>query len=518
MNLRRRLLTIQVVFVALGLGVFALVTYQLYSRSQYQRVDSQLQSATPGLLRYVFRDGHSSTEGQGGDDNLPPGSYVQLRTQSGAVVSGTSKLVSCYTTRCPAPALPAVLTVAPGSHGRFLTVDAVSGSGSFQVLVQPPFQPGAPPGGANGDGRQAAQPTTTASPGATRTPVTFPPAADSGYVVTAIPLNDVTRSLQHLVELEVVVGVLVLLALSAGGLVVIGRGLAPLTRLTMTARAIAGGDLGRRASPADGRGEVGQLGLAFNTMMTNIEQAFADREASEERLRQFLADASHELRTPLTSIRGYAELYRMGATGVDLDTAIGRIEQHSVEMGALVEELLLLARLDETRSPRREPVDLTVVAAEVVGDAAVTAPDRHLTLDAPAPVEVTGDPAHLRQALTNLLANAVRHTPPGTPVEVRVSVDGGAAQVTVRDHGPGMAPDGLIHAFDRFWRADRSRTGGGAGLGLAIVAGVAAEHGGQASVANAPDGGAVFTIRVPVPAEPSAGRDQPPERSQAVTR
>ncbi len=497
MNLRRRLLTIQVVFVALGLGVFAVVTYQLYSRSQYQRVDDQLQSATPGLLRYLSQAGNSPADA-GSDDNLPPGSYVQLRTSAGATTDGASKRISCYTSAssCSAPSLPALLSVAPGSHGRFLTVSAVSGSGSFRVLVQPLFQPGAPPGrGPDGGPNGTSTSASTFPP-----PVIFPSTVNGGFVVTAVSLNEVTRSLQHLVELEVVVGVLVLLALSAGGLVVIGRGLAPLTRLTSTARAIAGGDLARRASPTDGRGEVGQLGLAFNTMMTNIEQAFADREASEERLRQFLSDASHELRTPLTSIRGYAELYRLGATGADLETAIGRIEQHAVEMAALVEELLLLAHLDETRAPRREPVDLTVVAADIVGDTAVTVPDRHLTLDAPVPVKVIGDPAHLRQMVTNLLTNAVRHTAAGTPVEVTVGLEGGTASVTVRDHGAGLSSDGLMHAFDRFWRADRSRTGGGAGLGLAIVAGVAAEHGGHASAVNAEGGGARFTVRLPVPA------------------
>ena len=502
MNLRRRLLTIQVVFVALGLGVFALVTYQLYSRSQYQRVDDQLQSATPGLLRSVDpRDSGGANGPDGGDNNLPPGSYVQLRSASGTVVSGYTRAVSCYSTQpCSAPRLPAVLTAGSPSPGRFLTVGAASGSATFRVLVRPMFQPGRPPdgggdpGGATGGGQSAS-------------PVTFPAGATNGYVVTAVPLADVTRSLQRLVELEVVVGVLVLLALSAGGLLVIGRGLVPLTRLTATARAIAGGDLGRRAAPADGRGEVGQLGLAFNTMMTNIEQAFADREASESRLRQFLADASHELRTPLTSIRGYAELYRMGATGADLDTAVGRIEQHAVEMGVLVEELLLLAHLDETRALRREPVDLAVMAAEAVEDSAVTAPDRHLTLDAPGTVQIVGDAALLRRAISNLLTNALRYTPPGTPVEVGVAEDGAAATVTVRDHGPGMPPEGLVRAFDRFWRADRSRTTSGAGLGLAIVAGVAAEHGGQASVANAPDGGAVFTIRLPVPLPSPSGAD-----------
>jgi len=285
--------------------------------------------------------------------------------------------------------------------------------------------------------------------------------------------------------------------------------LRPLTRLTATSRAIARGNLGLRAAPSDRRGEVGQLAAAFNIMMGNIERAFADREASEHRLRQFLADASHELRTPLTSIRGYAELHRMGARGADADIAVDRIEQHAMEMGGLLEELLLLARLDQTAPPRRDSVDLTVLAAEAVGDAAVVAPDRRLTLDAPRPVAVVGDGVHLRRAVTNLVSNAIRHTPAATPIEVRVTAGGGVAELSVRDHGDGLAADGLEHAFDRFWRADRSRTGTGAGLGLGLaivagVAGVAVEHGGHASVVNADDGGAVLTLRLPVRSVPTA--------------
>jgi two-component system OmpR family sensor kinase len=244
---------------------------------------------------------------------------------------------------------------------------------------------------------------------------------------------------------------------------------------------------------------VGQLGQAFNAMMGEIQQAFTARDATEARLRQFLADASHELRTPLTSIRGYAELYRMGAESPD--KVMGRIEENAEQMGGLVEELLLLARLDQTRPPERVPVDLVVLVADACEDAAVMMRDRRLSFEAPAPVRVHGDAGHLRQAVTNLLTNAARHTQEGTPVEVFVGVDGGAAVVRVRDHGPGLPTEGLGHAFDRFWRADRSRTGGGAGLGLAIVAAVASEHGGRADVRNVQDGGAEFEIRLPLPPE-----------------
>jgi two-component system OmpR family sensor kinase len=228
--------------------------------------------------------------------------------------------------------------------------------------------------------------------------------------------------------------------------------------------------------------------------------SFQEREATEQRLRQFLADASHELRTPLTSIQGFAELFRLDPQGnqVDLPVILRRIEEESGRMRTLVEDLLLLARLDETRSQPPAPVDLTVLAADACTDVAATAPDRPLTLDAAGPVVVSGIADHLRQAIGNLMTNAVRHTPPGTPIDVRVALDGDRARLEVRDHGPGLEPDALEHVFDRFWQADAARVGTGAGLGLAIVQGIAEEHGGTASVANASDGGAVFRLDLPI--------------------
>jgi two-component system OmpR family sensor kinase len=251
--------------------------------------------------------------------------------------------------------------------------------------------------------------------------------------------------------------------------------------------------------------EVGQLGLALNTMLDEIESAFAERDATEQRLRQFLADASHELRTPLTSIQGFAELFRIGAANqehVDLPTILRRIEEESARMKVLVEDLLLLARLDETRPIQRQPVDLAVLAADACSDAVAAAPDRRVTLDAPEPVVVLGDEAHLRQAIANLVANALRHTPAGTPIEVSARLRDGMGTVTVRDHGSGLDAEALAHVFDRFWQADKARSGSGAGLGLTIVAGIAAEHGGKAVAANAGSGngsrGAVFELLLPL--------------------
>ena len=237
-------------------------------------------------------------------------------------------------------------------------------------------------------------------------------------------------------------------------------------------------------------------------MLDDIEEAFHERDVTEQRLRQFLADASHELRTPITSIQGFAELFRVGAdhAQVDLPTILRRIEEESARMRLLVEDLLLLARLDETREVEAEPVDLAVLAADACSDAVAADRERPVTLDAPEPVVVRGDEAHLRQAIANLVSNALSHTPPGTALEVQARRTADGAEVTVRDHGPGLDPATLDHVFDRFWQADTARSGSGSGLGLSIVAGIAAEHGGTATATNAPGGGAAFTLRLPLPA------------------
>jgi two-component system OmpR family sensor kinase len=235
-------------------------------------------------------------------------------------------------------------------------------------------------------------------------------------------------------------------------------------------------------------------------MLTELEQAFAERDATEQKLRRFLADASHELRTPLTSIQGFAELFRLGAASSpeELALVLRRIEEESARMKVLVDDLLMLARLDQPRPVVCEVVDLTVLAAEACSDARVVAKDRHFTLDAPASVVVEGDPVHLRQAVTNLVTNAIKHTPAASAVEVAVSADGGAATFRVRDHGDGLDEEALAHVFDRFWQADAARVGTGAGLGLSIVDGIVREHRGTVTASNAPGGGACFVITLPL--------------------
>ena len=330
------------------------------------------------------------------------------------------------------------------------------------------------------------------------------PTPDSRYpgniVIVADPLSDVADSLRGLVIIELIAGAVLLALLTIGSWLILRRGLRPLEDMAVAAASIHEGDMSVRVTPSDGRGEVGQLGLALNEMLDNLRDAFAAQKESEAKLRQFLADASHELRTPLTSIQGFAELFRLGVANehVDQDVIMRRIEEESKRMRTLVDDLLLLARLDERREIEPTPVDLAVLAADACSDAVAADPDRRITLDAPESVMVDGVQDHLRQAIANLVSNALTHTPPGTPIEVSARTTDGHAQVTVRDHGPGLSDDALQHAFDRFWRADPSRVGPKAGLGLSIVSAIAESHHGTATAANHPDGGAIFTIDLPV--------------------
>jgi two-component system OmpR family sensor kinase len=279
----------------------------------------------------------------------------------------------------------------------------------------------------------------------------------------------------------------------------------PLDDMTETAGAIAGGDLTRRIRRADDRSEVGRLGSALNGMLSQIEAAFRERTSSEARLRRFVADASHELRTPLTSIRGYAELLRKGAFDSEEDRrrAAERIEGEASRMSLLVDDLLLLARLDQGRPLERTPVDLSRIVADAVEAARVINREQPVTVEMEDAVVVHGDAARLRQIVDNLLHNAVVHTPPGTPVRVSVKRKGPLAEIRVADDGPGLDAEKAARVFDRFYRGSEARTGEGVGLGLSIVAALAAAHEGRASVEAVPGAGAVFSVEIPA-AEPEA--------------
>ncbi len=302
--------------------------------------------------------------------------------------------------------------------------------------------------------------------------------------------------------IELVVSAAILIALGLAAWWLVGVGLRPLRRMGEVAGQIAAGDLSRRVEPDNDRTEVGRLGRSLNAMLVQIEAAFAERAAGERRLRRFLADASHELRTPLASIRGYSELYRMGAARepAEVERAMARIESESARMGGLVDDLLTLARIDEVREPAREPLDLRELLEDARDDARAAAPERAIALSPTGPVAALGDGDALRRVFANLLRNAVVHTPEGTPIEIGLEATEAWAIVTVSDHGPGLPPGDPNAVFERFWRDSdsRGRDDGGAGLGLAIVAALVAAHGGTVDASNPTGGGALFTVRLPL--------------------
>lgn len=330
----------------------------------------------------------------------------------------------------------------------------------------------------------------------------------------AFPLTATDATLGRLLELELLVSAAILVALAAATWLVIRISLRPLQNMADTAGEIAAGDLSQRVEQTDGRTEVGRLGRALNVMLGRIETAFREREASEARLRRFVADASHELRTPLTSIRGYAELFQHGLADrpADLDTAMRRIDSESTRMAGLVDDLLLLARLDQRRPLDRKPLDLVALAADAAADARVVDPSRTVTLESPATCPIIGDEGRLRQLLGNLVSNVMAYTPAGSSFEIVVSLEPSdetgpsRARLSVVDHGPGIPPEAGALVFERFWRSDpaRARAQGGAGLGLSIVLAIANAHGGRVWLSETPGGGATFSVELPTEPEAQA--------------
>jgi two-component system, OmpR family, sensor kinase len=477
LSLRARLLIGLVALVAMGLGVAAIVTYAeqrsfLLTRTDQQVGDSRLPVSVALGLIHPHILAHPLTQTAPTSPSRPAPTTFQTSGTYGLVLDHSGKVIAIhpftYGESPPSPpALPAKLPISgfKATKFRLLTVDAKSGSGlQYRVAA---FS-----------------------------------ISGGRVLVIAVPLRDAEQTLQRLILVEALVGAGVILALVALGWVVIRLGLRPLERMGRVASEIANGDLTRRVSPDNQRTEVGRLGASLNQMLVQIEQAFADRGESEDRLRRFLSDASHELRTPLASIRGYAEVFRLGAaTGPgELERAMARMEAEATRMGVLVENLLLLARLDELPELRLAPVDLRELAEHAAQDTRAIAPQREVSLTADDAVRVLADPEQLRQVLANLTRNAVIHTPAETPIEIGVRREGARAVLEVRDHGPGLPDDAGDRVFDRFWRADggRSRALGGSGLGLAIVKAIVQAHHGEVHAANAPDGGAVFRVTLPL--------------------
>jgi two-component system OmpR family sensor kinase len=491
-SLRTRVLLSVLVLSAAGMIALAAVIYAEQRSFLQGRIDQQVRAAEPAMSYALdlagfqppgARGPESSERGAGAGGarpgggptgggpnvNLPPGTYGQRRDASGRVLGDVP--FTYGQAALPAPRIPARLPT-----GKLITVGSVGSSGlRYRVYVA-------------------------------RDP------EDSGLTIVAVPLRELEDTLSRLLLVEALVIAGVLAALGVSAFFVVRLGLRPLQRIETTAGQIAAGDLSRRVRPATPRTEVGRLGLALNAMLERLEQAFAEREASQERLRQFLADASHELRTPLAAIRGYAELFRMGATRDQAGTelAMRRIEHESRRMGVLVEDLLTLARLDEAPARPHEPVDMAALARDAVQDARATAPERQITLGVQEPARVRGDSHQLRQVLANLIRNALEHTPSDSPIEVHVRADGDSVTVKVRDHGPGLPEGPPELLFERFWRAagGRERGRAGAGLGLAIVKGLVNAHGGHISAQDAEGGGALFIVRLPK--DPAAERAAAP--------
>jgi len=469
MTLRTRLLLALLGLVALGLVVAGVATFTSLRSFLLTRVDQQLQEARQPVVMVLSSNSQFPGIGQGPSDqqpNLPPGTYGALLDTSGTVIS--QKTISYGQTTTAVPKLPSPLPSAPADDSgatMFSAGSSGSPATSYRVLLQ-----------------------------------RFPQAGR--ILVVAVPLTETNQTLGRLLGIEVLVSVLVLAALAAASWWLIKHDLRPLERMAGTADAIAAGDLSQRVEPAEPRTEVGRLGLSLNAMLVQIEEAFAERAATEDKLRRFLADASHELRTPLTSIRGYAEVFERGAkeNPDDLATAMRRIEEESKRMGVMVEELLVLARIGEGRQPESAPVDLTHVVSDAVADARAAAPDREISLQAADAAIVMGDDNQLRQVVANLLANAREHTPAGTPVHVSLAAADGSAVLAVADEGPGLPDAETEKVFEPFYRADPSRTRetGGAGLGLAIVAAIVEAHGGTVAAASQPGAGATFSVRLPL--------------------
>jgi two-component system OmpR family sensor kinase len=462
MSLRARLL-VGMAVVGVVLVVAAFVITRTTESYLIQRVDAQLVAAQPNL------------RGIGADRGRYPGGVVNPGTQ--APLGGTA----LYTG-----------TVTDGA----VTFDGA------------PFYADADEPVPAVDADQAVEAANTGEPFT----VGSNPPSDTRYRVLAVSngqttrfaalsLADVDASVSRLKWVELIITALVLGILALVTWWVIRLGVRPVKQMTATATAIAGGDLSHRVPVGYEGTEAGELGDALNTMLTRIEEAFDERSASEARLRQFIADASHELRTPVATIRGYAELYRRGGLEEreQLQQAMRRTEAETLRMGSLIDDLLLLARLDQGRPLERGPVDLGVLAVDAAADARARAPERRVTTSVSEGVLVNGDEHRLRQLVTNLVSNALLHTPPDAPIEARVRSDNGSAVLEVHDDGPGMSPDVAARAFERFYRADpsRSRHHGGSGLGLSIVRAIVDAHGGTVTLDSALGRGT--TVRVELP-------------------
>jgi two-component system OmpR family sensor kinase len=512
--LRVKLVSALLALVAIALTVISVSSLAVFRGYLVNRAETQLQ--------VLLQQAAHASRADGGPHGPPgfglPGYVLELQDAQGNVVDTFS---GWRHPDVPGPKIPTDRAWLTANAGKFATVPAVSGNDNWRVITaQLPLNP-------------------VDSVTGQRLPT------QSFTAIAGVDLGNIDQTISSLAKFDLIVSLIIMAALAVAGVAAVRISLRPLTDIEQTAQAIASGDLSQRVPDRDPRTEVGRLGRSLNAMLAQIETAFHARERSEtaarrseERMRQFVADASHELRTPLTAIRGYAEYYRQrGGVGnggrqreaaspgtelgladggrltePDMDRIMQRVEQESSRMGVLVEDMLLLAHLDQQRPIERRPVDLLTLTADAVQDARMIAPTRkiELTVGRGAAFLVLGDEARLRQVISNLMSNALTHTPDGTPIDVRILAHGPDGQLPVpsvtlevADRGPGLDKEQAERVFERFYRADqaRARKTGGAGLGLAIVAALVTAHDGAVGVDTAPGGGATFRIMLPLAAE-----------------
>jgi two-component system OmpR family sensor kinase len=514
-SLRTKLISAVLVMVTIALAAISFAGISVLSRYLLGQADTQLKELTTG---YSLQNLQNMLENTGpGYQRGEAITYVPINGQPRQLVlpialSGIGRKVPPRTVA--GPQIPSKASSLPDSADQATTLGAKDG-GKWRVVGIPVL---------NAD-----------------------KTLQVGTLVVGLDVTSTYDTIGELTGIDLIVSLVILVGIAVLGFAAVRASLRPLTDIERTAEAIAAGDLARRVPDRDPRTEVGRLGRSLNTMLAQIEAGFHARaqsetaaRRSEDRMRQFVADASHELRTPLTAIRGFAEYYRQrgGIAPAELDRIMRRVEQESSRMGVLVEDMLLLARLDQQRPLERRPVDLLTLAADAVHDARVVAPSRNinLTVGGDTALIVLGDEVRLRQIIGNLMSNALTHTPDGTPIDVRVRTGRIPEQFTagphpgqaapaappavifeVADQGTGLTPEQASHVFERFYRADQARTrqAGGTGLGLAIVAALVAAHGGLVWVDSVPGQGATFRIALPLapearPSEPDSGEAAPP--------
>ena len=486
-SLRNRLLLTTVVVAAIGIGASDFAANAELRVFLIRQVDSQLSSVAGGTVSRLVRAGIAP--------NIDDSMMTTEGSPSSTVPSASPEFHPVSPLR-GVPTATAVTLLDPtgvvlGQLGGDISNGGSQATFAGMTLAQVARTKG------------KAFTVNTEHPHASTRAISFVLPSNLGSVVISVSLNSVERTLHELSWLFLLISIAVLLLIGLISRWLITLSLKPLLEVEVIAAAIADGDLSARLPELQPSTEVGRLTQSLNTMLGRIEESFAQKNASESKLRRFVADASHELRTPLTAIRGFAELHRQGAvTGeVKVKELVGRIEKESIRMGSLVEDLLLLARMDEARPNALEPVDLTHLIEESVASARAAGPDHPITLEVPEDLYVLGDTKRIHQALGNLLANARTHTLSGTPISVIANSNEFETTVSVADAGPGLSAQDQTRIFERFFRVDPSRArhaGEGSGLGLSIVDAVMRAHGGKVSVASELGRGATFTLHFPI--------------------